>query len=72
MKAVRAGALLALVGLGIGGSACVDDTQKAGDRSQQRLLRPTATMTEGAMPPPPPAEMTGFNHDQAGKFKGKP
>jgi len=64
--------MAALVGLGVAGSACIDDTQTAGDRSQQRLLRPTATMTEGAMPPANPTEMMGPNHDQMGKMKGKP
>jgi hypothetical protein len=72
MKAIRVAGLLALVALGIAGSACVDANQTAGDRSQQRLLRPTATMTEGAMPPPNPPEMVGPTHDQMGKNKGKP
>lgn len=65
--------MLALVALGLVGSACVDDTQTGVDRNQQRLLRPTASAPTADVPQNGPAETPGFsrNNDPL-KYKGKP
>jgi hypothetical protein len=61
--------VLVMVGIGVAGSACYDDTQASIDRNQQRLLRPTATGPATEMPLGP-SESPSPSRNMDPKIKG--
>ena len=65
-----------LVGIGVAGSACYNDTQASVNHNMQRELRPGISSATAAfqkdVPPASPVDTTGFSRSNDLKTKGRP
>ncbi len=65
-----------LVGIGVAGSACYNDTQASVNHNMQRELRPGVSSATAAfqkdVPPASPPDATGFTRSNDLKPKGRP